>query len=108
MKSEAKTAVKLQQLPGGSVGGWPLEVLRVETLELQAAIGTYDLSQIWRRAGDTRNLHAECLLAGWTTGKRVSALHTNLVIELKKSHNATTGKGQMQTAGESWESSLHR
>jgi hypothetical protein len=80
MKSEVKTGPKSQPLPGGSMRGRPLQILGVEALKLQAAVGTNDLPQNWGRAGQAGDFHSECLFAGRATGKRVSALHTNVSI----------------------------
>jgi hypothetical protein len=75
------TEPELKALPGGSLRGWPLQVLRVETMKLQAAVWTDDLSQIWRRTGQARNFHSECLFARRTTGKRIAALHMKTLHE---------------------------
>ena len=78
IKSEAKTESKFQALLGGSVRRRPLQVLGVEPLEFHAAVWTDKLPQTWRRADQTRDFHSECLFAGRTAGKRVSALHTEV------------------------------
>jgi hypothetical protein len=76
IKSEAKTEPKLLALPGGSVWGWPLQILGIEALEFQAAVWTGHLPQIGRGTRAVRNLQSESLLAGRATGKRIGALHT--------------------------------
>jgi len=81
MKSEAKTEPKGEKLPGGSMRAWPLQVLGVEALKLQAAVGTGNLTQIGRRTGQARDFHSECLLTGRATRKRVGALHKKVSLE---------------------------
>ena len=100
MKSGSKTQPKCQKLPSSSTRACPPQVLGVEALELQAAVRTDDQPQIWRRAGQADYFHSECLLAGRTTGKRISALHTGFSLRACRKINATTGKEQMQTNGD--------
>lgn len=83
IKSEAMTERYFPNLPGGGVRNRPLQVLGIETLELQPAVWTNDLPQIWQRIGQTRNLHSKCLLTGGTAGKRVSALHKKVSLNTR-------------------------
>lgn len=76
VKSEAMTEPEFLRLPGGSLRGWPLQILRVKTLKLQAAVWASDQPQILRRASQAGDFHSKRLFTGGATGKRIIALHT--------------------------------
>jgi hypothetical protein len=62
-----------EKLPGGSVAAWLLQVLRVETLELQAAVRTGEQAQVRFGSCGILDFLAKCFLADRAAREGITA-----------------------------------